>query len=75
MEHNNNLAHLQQITLELRKLLQQEREQQQQQESTYKQLALFTSSPQKQIETEMKPFSACGAYVTKAGHLLFYTIL
>lgn len=70
----NENSHLQQITLELRKLLQREREQQQQ-ESTYQPVALFTSTPQNQIEAQMKPFSTCGAYVTKHGHLLFYTIL
>lgn len=77
MDLNNNnpnhLSHLQQIHAELRKLLQEERKKGE--AATFKAVALYTNNLSHQLENEMQPHSASGAVVTKAGHLLFYTIL
>ena len=71
-DNSNNITHLQAITRELRKLLEAEKQQQQ---VSYKATAIWTNCLHRQMEQEMQPHSASGAVVTKAGHLLFYTIL
>lgn len=70
-DNSNNITHLQAITRELRKLLEAEKQQQ----VNYKATAIWTNCLHRQMEQEMQPHSASGAVVTKAGHLLLYTIL